>query len=45
MLYAKNAKENEETIGIFVTFLSLIAFQLRRAWFSGPTATPMLAAL
>ena len=30
MLYAKNAKktETEETIGFFVTFLSLMAFQL-----------------
>ena len=41
LLYAKLLKETEETIVFFVTFLSLVAFQLGRAPPSPPLATPM----
>ena len=39
-MYAKILKETEETIVFFVTFLSLVAFQLGGGG-SGPLATPM----
>ena len=42
LLYAKMLKETEETIVFFVTFLSLVAFQLGGAGPLGPPlATPM----
>ena len=42
LLYAKMLKETKtkETIDVFVTFLSLMSFQLRRRG-QGPLATPM----
>ena len=44
MLYAKNAKgtESKETIGFFVTFLSLVAFQSGGGAFGPARATSML---
>ena len=39
LLYAKMLKETEETIAFFVTFLSLVAFQLGGA---GPPGPPWL---
>ena len=33
--------ETDETIGFFVTFLSLVAFQLERAGLHPPLAAPM----
>ena len=39
LLYAKMRKETEETIIFFVTFLSLVAFQLGGR-VVGPLATP-----
>ena len=43
MSYAKNAKETEteETIRFFVTFLSLVAFQLGGGGPPAPLATPL----
>ena len=43
MLYAKNAKKTEtkETVGFFVTILSLVAFRLGVGGGPGPMGSPL----